>query len=123
MVNGDRRWAGSLGVAQLDNYAYAWGVAGMINSRRRWFGLFFLLLASGMLIWGQTWLVPHLQGGAYVFYWTLCLILTLLALATAIVDARVTRRQLRQQQMELLKKTLGGEVEPPKGSAKKPNRR
>jgi uncharacterized membrane protein len=95
----------------------------MINSRRRWFGLFFLLLALGMLIWGQTWLVPHLQGGAYVLYWTVCLIFTLLALATAIIDARSTRRQLRRQQLELLKETLGGSTEPSKSSAKKRNRR
>lgn len=88
----------------------------MINSRRRWFGLFFLLLALGMLIWGQTWLVPHLQGGAYVLYWMVCLLLTMLALITAIVDARVTRQQLRQQQRELLKQTLGRRIERPRSS-------
>ena len=80
----------------------------VINSRRRWFGVFFLLLAGGMLVWGQTWLRRHLTGGTYLVYWLVCMVWVMLALVTALVDARATRRQLRQEQRALWDRTLGG---------------
>ena len=51
----------------------------MLNSadaRRRWFGVFFLILAVGMLIWGQTVLEPHLKGVVYLIYWFGCFLMT-----------------------------------------------
>jgi hypothetical protein len=89
----------------------------MIDSRRRWFGLFFLLLALGMLIWGQTWLTPHLQGGGYVAYWMTCLLFTLAALVTASLDARATRREMRRHQIEMMEKVLRGSVKGPGSSS------
>jgi len=106
--------------------AYRKGVGWLINSRRRWFGSLFLLLALGMVVWGQTWLKPQLQGLAFVFYWLTCLIWTLLALFTALVDASATRRQLRQKQADLLREALGDrlsrdrESEDPVGPRKEP---
>lgn len=97
-------------------------MAGIITSRRRWYGLLFLLLALGMVIWGQTWLSPYLQETvyAYVLYWILCLVWTMLALITALIDARVTRRQLRRQQLELLRETFDdkGREDRPEGSGR-----
>ena len=36
------------------------------DKRRRWFGLFYLLVAGIMLIWGTTWLSPYLKGWKFV---------------------------------------------------------
>jgi hypothetical protein len=96
----------TVGLAAGAQGIYVGLVPGMITSRRRWFGLFFLLMAVGMVIWGQTWLRPHLQGGVYVVYWCICLAWTILALGTAVIDARATRRELREQQMDLLRDTF-----------------
>jgi hypothetical protein len=82
-------------------------VGWLIDSRRRWFGLLFLLLALGMVVWGQTWLQPHLRGLGFVVYWLVCLGWTLSALIIALADARATRRQLRQKQADLLREALG----------------
>jgi hypothetical protein len=70
--------------------------------------MFLLLLAVGMLIWGQTVLKTRLTGLSFVFYWLLCLLLTFLALATALVDLRLVRRRLRQEQKDLIQKTIEG---------------
>ena len=84
-------------------------MAGVINSRRRWFGLFFLLLSVGLLVWGQTWLSEALRGWGYIAYWTLCLLVTLVALVLALWDARATRREIRAQQLRILRETFGAE--------------
>lgn len=84
-------------------------MAGIINSRRRWFGLFFLLLSVGLLVWGQTWLSEVLKGWAYIGYWSLCLLVTMLALVLALWDARATRREIRAQQLRILRETFGAE--------------
>ena len=58
----------------------------MMNSadaRRRWLGLFFLALASGMLIWGQTVLQDRLDGMTYLVYWAFCFLFTMAAVVVA----------------------------------------
>jgi hypothetical protein len=95
---------------------YLVAVGRLIDSRWRWFGLLFLLLAFGMVVWGQTWLQPHLRGLGFVVYWLVCLGFTLLALITALVDARAIRRQLRQNQADLLREALDGKF-PPKADS------
>jgi len=70
--------------------------------RRRWFGVFFLLIAAGMLIWGQTILKPYLEGMGFVLYWLACLAFTGLALLTALLDIWAVRRRTREQQRDLL---------------------
>ena len=72
--------------------------------RRRWFGVFFLLIAAGMLIWGQTILKPHLEGIGFVLYWLACLAFTGLALLTALLDIWAVRRRTREQQRDLLQR-------------------
>jgi len=79
------------------------------DARRRWFGLFFLFIALGLLIWGQTVLEPHLRGVGFLLYWLVCFIFTILALFTALLDLWIVRHRTRQAQQDLLKKTLGEE--------------
>ena len=80
--------------------------ANAADFRRRWFGVFFLLIAAGMLIWGQTILKPHLAGIAFVLYWLACLVFTGLALITALLDIWAVRRRTREQQRDLLQRIL-----------------
>jgi hypothetical protein len=75
-------------------------------ARRRWFGLLFLILATGMLIWGQTVLQPHLRGLGFLAYWLVCLGMTGMAMVVALLDVWAMRRRLRRQQHELLRRTL-----------------
>jgi type VI protein secretion system component VasK len=79
-----------------------------VDARRRWFGLLFLILAVVMLVWGQTWLKPHLHGGGYVCYWLVCMVLTWLAVAIAWLDLRSIRRRQREQQRALINRALQG---------------
>ena len=72
--------------------------------RRRWFGVFFLLIAAGMLIWGQTILKPYLEGIGFMLYWLGCLAFTGLALITALLDIWAVRRRTREQQRDLLQR-------------------
>lgn len=74
-------------------------------ARRRWFGLLYLTLAAGMLIWGQTILRPVLTGVWFLCYWLVCFVLTSLAIVTALLDIRATRRRTRQEQQDLLERT------------------
>jgi len=79
------------------NSAQAW---------RRWFGLLFLALSFGLLIWGQTVLKTRLEGAGFLLYWATCFLFTLLAIATALLDILLVRRQSRLERRELLKKAL-----------------
>ena len=79
------------------NKAQAW---------RRWFGLAFLGLAFGMLVWGQTVLEPKLDGVAYLLYWMGCFIFTFLALLTALLDVWCVRRKQREDRRALIKNTF-----------------
>ena len=74
------------------------------DARRRWFGVFFLLIAAGMLIWGQTILKPYLEGLGFVLYWLACMAFTALALFTALLDIWAVRRRTREQQRDLLQR-------------------
>src|SRR6266487_3185786 len=72
--------------------------------RRRWFGVFFLLIAAGMLIWGQTILKSYLEGIGFVAYWLACMTFTGLALLTALLDIWAVRRRTREQHQDLLQR-------------------
>ena len=78
--------------------------------RRRWFGVFFLLIAAGMLIWGQTILKPYLEGIGFVLYWLACIAFTGLALLTALLDIWAVRRRTREQQRDLLQRIFDEEA-------------
>ena len=76
------------------------------KSRRRWFGTLCVLGALGMLLLGQTRLEGRLTGLGFVGYWLLCLVLTLLAMLTALVDVFAVRRESRERQRELIESTI-----------------
>jgi len=82
------------------------------DARRRWFGLFYLFVALGLLIWGQTVLRPHLKGWLFIFYWLLCFGFTLLALLTALLDFWIVRHRSREERRELARKTWGESKKP-----------
>jgi hypothetical protein len=78
------------------------------DALRRWFGLLFLALAFGMLIWGQTVLRTRLEHRLtlFVFYWSGCFIFTFAAIVIALLDLRATRKRARQEHDKLLRRTL-----------------
>ena len=73
---------------------------------RRWFGLVFLALAAGMLLWGQTLLESRLAGKTDIIYWTLCFLFAGLAIIFSLHESIQVRRQYRRQQRELIEKTV-----------------
>ena len=81
-------------------------MSGAADAWRRWFGMLFLAVAGGMLIWGQTVLRPHLDGVGFIVYWLVCFLLTLAAIAVALLDIRITRSRARQERAALLRHTL-----------------
>ena len=76
------------------------------DALRRWLGTFFLIMAAGLLIWGQTVLQPVLAGFGFIAYWTTCFIFTLLAIIAALLDVHAMRRHAREAQRELARRTL-----------------
>jgi carbon starvation protein CstA len=83
-----------------------------------------LILAAVMLIWGQTWLKPHLHGGGYVWYWVVCMVLTWLAVVTAWLDLRAIRRRQRDKHQALINRALQGleDASTPERPPPNPNR-
>lgn len=61
-----------------------------------------------MLVVGQSWLKPHLDGFSYIVYWLICAGLTFVALMFAFVDLHTVRRGSRDQQRELIEDTMEG---------------
>lgn len=76
------------------------------DKRRRWFGTCYLLLAIGLLIWGQTLLKPHLHGLLFIVYWLACFAFTLLAMLTAMLDMWVVRLRQKRSEREAAQETL-----------------
>lgn len=76
------------------------------DARRRWFGILFLILAGGMLIWGETVFRSRLRGVAFIAYWLVCFVFVMLAMVTALLDLRAMRRRTRDQQRDLFQQTL-----------------
>jgi hypothetical protein len=96
----------------------------IINSRVRWFGGLFLIVAAGQLIWGQTLLKPYLNGLIYVAYWLGCLLFTGLAMVMALLDMRSIRMRTREQHRQIVKKAfLDGSPSPDHEKAMPPQDR
>jgi hypothetical protein len=76
------------------------------DARRRWWGTFFLTMAAGLLIWGQTLLKPYLNGVGFLFYWFLCFVFTVIAIFIALLDMRAVRRHLHQQNREIVERAI-----------------
>ena len=76
------------------------------KSRRRWFGAICLLGALGLLLAGETQPGGRLSGITFIFYWLLCLVLTLLAMIAALLDVFALRRENRDHQRALIESTI-----------------
>ena len=75
-------------------------------SRHRKLGALALLIALAMLIAGVTVLNPRLEAATFLVYWLACLVLTVFALFTALIDMRVVRHRIREEQRDLLEGAL-----------------
>ncbi len=76
------------------------------DALRRWLGAFCLAVAAGLLIWGQTILVPYLHGVVFLLYWLACFLFTIAAICIALLDVRAVRRRSKSERAELLRRTL-----------------
>jgi hypothetical protein len=74
------------------------------DMRRRRYGAFFLVLAAGLLIGGQTLLKSRLTGWVFVFYWGACFLFTGLAMLAALLDVRAVRRDVEEEHHHLVKR-------------------
>ena len=90
-----------------------------VDARRRSYGTFFLVVAVGLLIWGQTLLKPHPIGVAFILYWLACFGAIGLTIGIALWDLRVVRARWRRQQEELVKRTMM-EIESRKNAGQSP---
>jgi hypothetical protein len=59
-----------------------------------------------MLVLGETLLRQSLSKYAFVLYWLVCLVCTALAIFFAFLDVAGVQRQAREEQRELLEKTI-----------------
>jgi hypothetical protein len=63
-------------------------------------------MAFGMLVWGQTVLKPHLNGAGFMAYWLGCFLFTVASIFIALLDIRATRHRTRNEQRDLIQRTL-----------------
>src|SRR5262245_42334967 len=75
-------------------------------TRRRLVGGSCLGLALIMLVAGQTALKDRLPTGWFLLFWLVCVLLTSVAMVTAIRDARELLRNNREEHRELIKTTI-----------------
>ena len=59
--------------------------------------MFFLALASLMVIWGNTVLVTSLQGAGFVVYWAACFTFAMTSSVIAMLDVRAILRNIRDE--------------------------
>ena len=76
----------------------------VIHYRKR--GLTFLVIAVLMLILGETFLRQSLGKVPFILYWMACFVFTGMAILFAFLDVAGVQRQAREQQRELLEKTI-----------------
>ena len=70
-----------------------------------------------MLVLGDIQPSPGGSHAFFVSYWVACFVFAFLAMATAIFDLSAVRREAREEQRTLLKKTLGEIESRERGSA------
>lgn len=76
------------------------------KTRRRWFGALCLLAAIVMLGAGETVLKGRLSALGFVAYWVVCVVVTVLAIYAALLDARAVRQETQAEQRALFESTL-----------------
>jgi hypothetical protein len=75
-----------------------------IRHRKR--GMTFLIVSVAMLILGETLLQSSLGKIPFILYWMVCFVFTGMAILFAFLDVAGVQRQAREQQRELLEKTI-----------------
>lgn len=73
---------------------------------RRWYGLLCLILGGSMLVWGQTVLASRLTGKTFIIYWTLCFLVTSMALMFALWETRRLRLKLQEEEKALFQEMM-----------------
>ena len=76
----------------------------LLPQRKR--GMIFLIISVVMLILGETVLRSALAKVPFLIYWMGCFVCTGLAIVFAFLDVAGVQRQAREQQRELLEKTI-----------------
>ena len=76
------------------------------DARRRWLGGICLAISASMLILGMTVLKDRLRPQTFLYYWLICMVVTALTLVIALLDFRAVRLRSRQEQVELIDRTL-----------------
>jgi len=76
------------------------------TARRRWFGGIVLFGAVAMLICGETVLKTKLAATAYLVYWLICFLLTVIAIVVAFLDLRALQQRVRDEHRNLFETTL-----------------
>ncbi len=79
------------------------------DKRRRWFGSLYVILAAGMVLWGEIVFKSKLDGVTFLVYWTACFVLTGLAILSAILDIRAMRKEIVSRQKDILNKVLNND--------------
>jgi hypothetical protein len=75
-----------------------------IPHRKR--GMTFLIISVVMLILGETVFHSSLSKISFIIYWMVCFVVTGMAVLFAFLDVAGVQRQAREQQRELLEKTI-----------------
>lgn len=68
--------------------------------------MFCLAIATGMMIWGRTFLAPHLGGSRYALYWIACTLFALAAVGVSCADVWYTVRRMQAERRELVRITF-----------------
>lgn len=71
-------------------------------------GTLFIVACVGMIICGETFLRDRLVGAWFVFYWTWCFLITLLAGILAVVDLVCVRRAAKRDRRALVEREFLG---------------
>jgi hypothetical protein len=76
------------------------------TKRRRLLGGLALAAAVMMVAAGETWLQGRLSPAAFLGYWLVCFVLTMVAIVAAFRDVRALARRTRQEQESLVQDAL-----------------
>ncbi len=72
-------------------------MSNVTSPNRRSQAVLLLAIAFGLMVWGGTFLAPHLHGRAFVAYWATCAIAATVAVALSLGEIFCTLRALRQK--------------------------
>jgi hypothetical protein len=93
-----------LGRKEIRCYFNGMDIGTGIRHRKR--GITFLIISVVMLIVGETVLKSSLAKVPFILYWMVCFFVTGMAIVFAFLDVAGVQRQAREQQRELLEKTI-----------------